>query len=149
MQIAYQQPLSDCLVAFTIKGQTKAAVAFKGVSAIYWPILFKYGMQIAYRELFSVYFMAFTIKGQLKATAAIYWPFDSKGHKTNQGQLMITYMHARCEQNWSKNGRYTFKGQCGLCLAFDRKGHETKLEQMQTSYNSSWFVLWPLLSNGK
>ena len=47
---------------------------------------------------------------------------------------MITYMHVRCEQNWSKNGRYTFKGQWGLCLAFDRKGHETKLEQMQISY---------------
>ena len=109
VQIAYRQPFSFCLTAFTIKGQTKAAVAFKGVSAIYWPISFKYGVQIAYRELFSVYFMAFTIKGQLKAAAAIYWPFDSKGHKTNQGQLMITYMHARCEQNWSKNGRYTFK----------------------------------------
>ena len=35
-------------VAFTIKGQTKAAAAFKGISAIYWPIVFKFGMQISY-----------------------------------------------------------------------------------------------------
>jgi quinol-cytochrome oxidoreductase complex cytochrome b subunit len=35
-------------MVFTIKGQTKAAVAFKGVLAIYWPILFKFGVQIAY-----------------------------------------------------------------------------------------------------
>ena len=63
VQIAYWQPFSDCLVAFTIKGQTKAAAAFKGVSAIYWPILFKFGVQIAYLQLFSAYFVALTING--------------------------------------------------------------------------------------
>jgi hypothetical protein len=57
-------------VAFTIKGQTKAAAAFKCISAIYWPILFKFGMHIAYRQLFSVCFIAFIKKGQTKAAAA-------------------------------------------------------------------------------
>ena len=57
-------------MVFTIKGQTKAAAAFKAISAIYWLILFKFGVQIAYWQPFSVYFMAFTIKGQIKAAAA-------------------------------------------------------------------------------
>ena len=57
-------------MAFTIKGQIKAAVAFKGILAIYWPILFKFGMQLTCWQLFSVCFMAFTKKGQTKAAAA-------------------------------------------------------------------------------
>ena len=57
-------------VAFTIKGQTKATAAFKGISAIYWPILFKFGVQIAYWQPLTVCLVAFTIKGQTKATAA-------------------------------------------------------------------------------
>ena len=59
-------------MAFTIKGQTKAAAALKGILAIYSLILFKFGGQIAYWQLFSVYFMAFTIKVQLKAAAAFF-----------------------------------------------------------------------------
>ena len=34
-------------VAFTIKGQTKAAMAFKGNFGVYGPILFKVCMQVA------------------------------------------------------------------------------------------------------
>ena len=47
-------------MAFTIKGQTKAAAAFKGISAIYWPILFKFGVQIAYviyQEQFLIWYL--------------------------------------------------------------------------------------------
>ena len=57
-------------MVFTIKGQTKAAAAFKGISAIYRPIVFKFGMQIAYQHLCLVYFTVFTIKGQTKAAVA-------------------------------------------------------------------------------
>ena len=70
MQIAYQQPFSVCFRAFTKKGQTKAAEAFKGILAIYWLILFKFGVQIAYRQPSSVCFLALTIKSQTKAAAA-------------------------------------------------------------------------------
>ena len=45
--------------------------------------------------------MAFTIKDQLKAAAPIYWPFDGKGHKTNQERLLISCLHAKFEQNRS------------------------------------------------
>ena len=57
-------------MAFTIKGLTKAGAAFKGVLAIYWAILLKFGVQISYQQQLSVCFMAFTIKGQTKAAAA-------------------------------------------------------------------------------
>ena len=70
MQIACLQPFSVCFKAFTIKGQTKAVAAFKGILAIYCLILFKFGVQVAYQQPFSVCFMLFTIKGQTKATAA-------------------------------------------------------------------------------
>ena len=70
VQIVYRPPFSVCFVAFTIKGQKKAAAAFKGITAIYWPIPLKFGMQIAYRQPFSVYFMAFTKKVQTKAAVA-------------------------------------------------------------------------------
>ena len=70
MQIAYWQPFSVYFMAYTKKGQTKAAAAFKGILAIYWLILFKFGLQIGYRQPFSVCFMSFTIKGQTKAADA-------------------------------------------------------------------------------
>ena len=57
-------------MVFTIKGQTKATAAFKGISVIYRPTVFKFGMQIAYQHLCLVYFMVFTIKGQIKAAVA-------------------------------------------------------------------------------
>ena len=69
-------------MAFTIKGQTKAAAAFKGILAIYCLILFKFGVQIAYRQPFSFCLKAFAIKGQTKAAvafkgiSAIYWPIS-------------------------------------------------------------------------
>ena len=64
------EPFSVCFVAFTIKGQTKAAAAFKGILAIYCLILFKFGVQVAYQQPFSVCFKAFTINGQTKAAVA-------------------------------------------------------------------------------
>ena len=57
-------------MAFTIKGQTKAATAFKGNFCVYGPILFKLCMQVAYWPALMICYMAFTIKGQTKAAAA-------------------------------------------------------------------------------
>ena len=70
MQIACLKPFSVCFKAFTIKGQTKAVAAFKGILAIYCLILFKFGVQVAYQQLFSVCLLAFIIKGQTRAAAA-------------------------------------------------------------------------------
>ena len=68
--MANWQPFLVCFVAFTIKGQTKAAEAFKGILAKYCLILFKFGVQMAYCQPFSVCFVVFTIKGQIKVTVA-------------------------------------------------------------------------------
>ena len=57
-------------MAFAIKGQTKAAAAFKGNFGVYGPILFKLCMQVAYWPLLIICYMAFIIKGQSKAAAA-------------------------------------------------------------------------------
>ena len=57
-------------MAFAIKGQTKAAVAFKGNFGVYGLILFKLCMQVAYWPGLMICYMAFTIKGQTKAAAA-------------------------------------------------------------------------------
>ena len=71
-------------MAFAIKGQTKAAAAFKGNFGVYGPILFKLCMQVAYWPSLMICDMAFTIKGQTKATAAfkvnisVYGPISSK-----------------------------------------------------------------------
>ena len=70
MQVAYWPPLMICYMAFTIKGQTKAATAFKGNFSVYGPILFKLCMQVAYWPLLMICYMAFTIKGQTKAATA-------------------------------------------------------------------------------
>ena len=59
-----------CYMAFTIKGQTKAAMAFKGSFGLYRLILFKLCMQVAYWPLLVICYMTFKIKGQTKATAA-------------------------------------------------------------------------------
>ena len=47
MQVAYRPSLMIYYMAFKIKGQTKAAMAFKGNFGVYGPILFKVGMQVA------------------------------------------------------------------------------------------------------
>ena len=57
-------------MAFAIKGQTKAAAAFKGNFGVYGPILFKFCMQVAHWPPLLVCYMAFEIKGQTKAAAA-------------------------------------------------------------------------------
>ncbi len=59
-----------CYVAFTIKGQTKAAATFKGNFGVYGPILFKVCMQVADWPSLMICYMTFTIKGKTKATAA-------------------------------------------------------------------------------
>ena len=106
---------------------SKAAAAFKGVSAIYWPILFKFGAQIVYWQPFSVCFVAFTIKGQTKAAVAfkgvlaIYWSilfkfdvdslfatfpvcftaFTIKGQtKATAAFKCISVIHCQCFQIW-------------------------------------------------
>ncbi len=70
MQVAYWPPLMICYMAFTIKGQTKAATAFKDNFSVYGPILFKLCMQITYWPWLMICYMAFTSKGQTKAAAA-------------------------------------------------------------------------------
>ena len=57
-------------MAFAIKGQTKAAAAFKGNFGVYGLILFKLCVQAAYGSPGTPGFMAFAIKGQTKAAAA-------------------------------------------------------------------------------
>ena len=68
-----------CYMAFTNKGQTKAAVTFKGNFGVYGPILFKLSMQVAYRTALKICYMAFTIKGQTKAAAAFKVNFSVYG----------------------------------------------------------------------
>ena len=73
-----------CYMAYTNKGQTKAAATFKGNFGVYGPILFKVCMHVADWPLLMICYMAFTIKGQTKATAAfkvnisVYGPISSK-----------------------------------------------------------------------
>ena len=58
-------------MAFAIKGQTKAAAAFKGNFGVDGPILFKLCMQVAYQAALIVYYYSgFEIKVQTKAAAA-------------------------------------------------------------------------------
>ena len=57
-------------MAFAIKGQTKAAAAFKGNFGVYGPILFKLCVQVAYCSPGKTFYMAFAIKGQTKAAVA-------------------------------------------------------------------------------
>ena len=57
-------------MAFEIKGQTKAAAAFKGNFGIYGPILFKLCVEVAFCSPGTPGYMAFAIKGQTKAAAA-------------------------------------------------------------------------------
>ena len=59
-----------CYMAFTNKGQTKAAATFKGNFGVYGPILFKVCVKVAYFSPRKTCSMAFTMKGQTKATVA-------------------------------------------------------------------------------
>ena len=70
-------------MAFAIKGQTKAAVAFKGNFGVYGPILFELCMQVAYWPLLMISYVAFTIKGQTKAAVAF------KGKFSVYGQILF------------------------------------------------------------
>ena len=70
MQVAYWPLLMICYMAFTIKGQTKAATTFKGNYGIYGPILFKLCIQVAYWPPLMICYIAFTIKRQTKAAVA-------------------------------------------------------------------------------
>ena len=79
MQVAYLSPGKSCYMAFTIKGQTKAAVAFKGKFGIYGPILFKLCVEVAYWHSLMFCYMAFTIKGQTKAAVAFKGKFGVYG----------------------------------------------------------------------
>ena len=66
-------------MAFAIKGQTKAAAAFKGNFGVYGPILFKLCMQVAYWQMWMNCYMAFTNKGQIKAAATFICNFGVYG----------------------------------------------------------------------
>ena len=57
-------------MAFEIKGQSKAAAAFKDNFGVYGPILLKLCVQVAYWPPGTTCYMAFAIKGQTKAAAA-------------------------------------------------------------------------------
>ena len=79
MEVAYWPLLMICYMAFTIKGQKKAAVAFKGKFGIYGPILFKLCVEVAHWHLLMFCYMAFTIKGQTKAVVAFKGKFGVYG----------------------------------------------------------------------
>ena len=66
-------------MAFAIKGQTKAAAAFKGNFGIYGAILFKLCVHVAYSSPGTPGYMAFAIKGQTKAAAAFKGNFGVYG----------------------------------------------------------------------
>ena len=46
----------------------------------------------------------------------------------------IGVVYCKKNQNWSINTKVTFKGRCGLCLAFDCKGHVTSRSGLSISY---------------
>ena len=79
MQVAYCSPGKSCYIIFTIKGQTKAAAAFKGNFGVYGPILFKLCVEVAYCSSGTTCYTAFTIKGQTKAAAALKGNFGVYG----------------------------------------------------------------------
>ena len=81
----------------------------------------------------------------LKAAAAFVLAFDGKGHERNRERMPTGYLHAKFEQNRSKNGRDAFKGHCGLCLAFVGKGHETNWELLLTPLKAAPAFVWPLM----
>ena len=70
-------------MAFKIKGQTKATVAFKGKFSVYGPILFKLCVEVAYWHSLMFCYMAFTIKGQIKAAVAFKGKFSVTCYKTS------------------------------------------------------------------
>ena len=71
MHVAYSSPGTPGYMAFAIKGQTKAAAAFKGNFGFYGPILFKLCVEVAYCSPGTPGYMAFAIKGQTKAAASL------------------------------------------------------------------------------
>ena len=66
-------------MAFAIKGQTKAAAAFKANFGVYGPILFKLCVEVTYCSPGTTGYMAFAIKGQTKAAAAFKGNFGVYG----------------------------------------------------------------------
>ena len=66
-------------MAFAIKGQTKAAAAFKGNSGVYGLILFKFWVEVAYCSPGKTCYMVFAIKGLTKAAAAFKGNFGVYG----------------------------------------------------------------------
>ena len=68
-------------MALAIKGQTKAAAAFKGNFGVYGLILLKLCVQVAYWPQGTTCYMAFVIKGQTKAAAAFKGNFGIYGPK--------------------------------------------------------------------
>ena len=61
-------------------------------------------------------------------------PKGCKGHETKHQQAPISYLHEKFEQSRSTTAKVTFKGCCGLCLAFDCKGYVTRLSGWSISY---------------
>ena len=72
------------------------------------------------------------------------WPLQSKAKQRPQRPLKVTLVFMDqnwCRgslllknQNWSTNAKVTFKGRCGLRLAFDCKGHVTSRSGLSKSY---------------
>ena len=71
VHVAFSYPGTPGYMAFAIKGQTKAAVAFKGKFGIHEPILFKLCVEVAYCSPGTPGYMAFAIKGKTKAAASL------------------------------------------------------------------------------
>ena len=59
---------------------------------------------------------------------------SNKRTAPNHQPRPISYLYAKFEQNGFINTKVTFKGCCGLCLAFDCKGHVTSCSWSPISY---------------
>ena len=64
MSLAYGSPRTPDYMAFAIKDQSNAAVAFKGNLGVYGPILLKLCVDVAYCSPGTTCYVAFAIKGR-------------------------------------------------------------------------------------
>ena len=101
-------------MTFAIKGQTKAAAAFKGNFGIYGPILFKLWVEVAYWHSFMFCKMAFTIKGQTKAAVAFKGKFGVYGLILLKLCMQVAYFSPRKTCSMA----FTMKGQTKATVAF-------------------------------
>ena len=123
-------------MAFAIKGQTKAAAAFKGTFGVYGPIFFKLCVEVAYCSPGTPDYMAFTIKGQTKAAGAF------KGNFGIYGPILLKF---RMRVAYCSPGKFCYitfinKGRSGLQRYLWNLGTDFVHLCMLISH-SKWFVI--------